>query len=114
VSECFGADVSSCHFLEPVVANSGGRAQAGFYIALVDNFSLLGGVCPHAGKAVRLQLQAYRQRIGLRWVRLAHPLHFALYSKQLLNMMSDFVSDYVSLRKFSGGSELVFQLLKKA
>src|SRR5258706_10846211 len=114
VGELLGTYVAGRHLLQPVVSHCGRRAQPSFDVRLMYDIALLGRVRPHAREAVRLQFQAYRQRIRLRWLALPHALYFALDAQQLLHVMSDLMRDHVGLGEFPGRSETAFQFVKKA
>ena len=60
-----GIDPAAGLLLEAVVADGGGRPQALLEVALLEHAPLVGGVRPHAGEAVGLQLLAYRQLVLL-------------------------------------------------
>ena len=69
--EAFGHHAAGGHSLQSVVSNRSGRLQARFDVALIDDLSLLGGISPDTGKAISLQFQPNRKRIG--FLRIALP-----------------------------------------
>ena len=89
------------HLLDVVVANRRGRMQGGLHVSGFQQSTLLRGVGPNAREAIRLQLRLHRQRIRSRWIASLQLLHSALYAKDLLNVVANFVRQHISLREFT-------------
>ena len=112
--EAFRSNVAGGHFLKAVVSHCGGRLHSGLYIALVDDFSLLGRHRPYAGKTICLQLEANGQWIRLTRVARSHALHPPFNAQYLLDVMSNFMSDDVCLSEFPRRPEAPPKLIEKA
>src|SRR5215831_11276225 len=69
---------------------------------------------PHACQAIRLQLQSHRKRIPLAGIALLELTHSRFDAQQFLDVMPDFVCNYVRLCEFSGCSESLPQFVVKA
>ena len=89
------------HFLQPVVAHGRGRAERRFHVAFFEQPALLRGMRPDARKAIRLQLQLYRQRIRLTANRSPALMHAPFDPQQFLHVMSQFVREHVGLRELA-------------
>ena len=64
---------------------------------------------PNTCKVVSLKFQANAQLVGFNLASLLlHPLDFHGESKKILNVVSDFMSDHISHRKFTLSTQLVF------
>src|SRR3954463_5774720 len=68
---------------------------------------------PHAGIAVRLQFQSDRQRVRRGWIGPLGLAHLRFRPRQRLDVVSEFVREYIRLRKISGGAEAALQLVEE-
>lgn len=93
-----------------VIPNCRRCAQRPGDIIRMHNPALLSRVSPDSRKAVRLQLQIDRQMIALPRILLRKPLFPGLNSQQLLDMVSQFMRDNVSLGKLRRASAKLLQL----
>ena len=92
-------DIALSSPLQSIVSNGRGCLQRSFNVAGFDELPLgLCSVCPYARKTICLQLYSDLQRVR---VNLVHStlrlLHFRQYSKLVLNVMTDFVGNHISL-----------------
>jgi hypothetical protein len=106
--------VAGGHFLKAIVSHCGGCLHGGLYIALVDDFPLLGRHCPYAGKTIGLQFQANGQWIRLTGIAGSHALHPPFNAQNLLDVMSNFMGDDICLREFPRRPKTPPQLVEKA
>lgn len=113
MSEGFRADPAGRHALQAIVANRGSRIQRLFHIRLIHDIALSRRVAPHAREAIGLQLQADRQRIRLLGTSLLKPMHSWFDAKQFLNVVTQLMSDHVSLRELTRRAKTRTQLVEK-
>src|SRR6516164_3040525 len=119
VREGIGHHLSLDLPLQPIIANGRRRLHCRFYVAGFDELPLfLGVVRPHAGKAVRLQLDPYLQLISVDLVHAAlRVLHPGQHAEQILNVVTDLVRNHVGLRKLTAFAvaavEAPFEVLKE-
>src|SRR5579872_4265612 len=107
-------DVAGRHLLQAVVADSGGGAEAGVDVALIDDVALLGGVRPDAGETIGLEFESDRKRIAFRRITLLEAADLPLDAEQLLHVMTDLVREDVGLRELAGRAETCAQLVVKS
>jgi hypothetical protein len=108
VSERFGNDLALRLVLQAIVPNCRRRGERLFgFAGLEDLLHAVGAMTPDAGEAVGLQFESHRQRIGCGAVAatLLRREHLVGDAEQVLHVMTDFVSDHISLREFAGGVE---------
>lgn len=110
----FGADLASAHALNAVVTDGSGRVQRLVHVTLFEDFSLLGGVRPNAGKAISLEFQADGQVVAGTWIGAHRLANLALDAEQALDVMADLVRQYVGLGEISGRTETAFEFLVEA
>src|SRR5690606_12058427 len=108
--------LATAALLQAVVADGGGGLQGFLQIARLQQLAVaVRGVAPDAGQAVGLQLLAHRQGIdhggGL---APAGGAHFLTDAQQRLDVVADFMGNYIGLGEIAGGAELAFQILEKA
>ena len=89
--------------LQPVIANGGRSLHRRFNIARLNESPLFFRmVCPYTGKTICLQFDAHLKLIGLDFVHstlgLLNPGENA---QQILDVMTDFVGNHVSLRELT-------------
>jgi hypothetical protein len=92
--------------LQGVVADRGGGGQGLLDVAVLEQVAALGGVGPHAGVAVGLQLEADGQAavaVALAAGRAVDPLGGA---EDVLDVVADLVGDDVGLGEVAAGAEL--------
>ena len=82
--------------------------------ALGGTAGLGGGVAPHAGVAVGLQLEAHRQLVGAARIRLLLLAHLRFGAGQPLHVMAELVGEDVRLREVAGRAEAPLQLVEEA
>ena len=58
--EVFRANAPARHSLQAIIADSSRCIEALRHVSLIHYLPLFGRVSPHSGKAIGLQLQAYR------------------------------------------------------
>jgi len=115
MSEGIGHDISLGLLLEAIIADGRGRPQARLDVAFLEDMPQpLSMVGPNPSEEIGLQLQSNRQPLGL---GLAHPLlarmNLVTDPLQVLDVMTDFVSEYVSLREFSRRVESIRQFIEE-
>ncbi len=72
-------------------------------------------VCPDARQEIRLELEPNRQLVAFFLAHLAlGSVHLLADAEQVLNVMSDFVSNDVGLGELAGGLEFVRELFEEA
>ncbi len=114
MGEGLGADAAAGHLLDAVVADSRGGAKSGVDVLLVDLQPIFGGVGPDAGETIGLEFQANRKRIGIARVLLLKLAHFGFDPENLLDVVTDLMSDYIGLGKLAGGCELPLEFVEEA
>src|SRR5262245_20006795 len=71
-------------------------------------------VSPHAGEVIGLQLEAHRELVRFNF---AYPLlrivHLIAPSREVLDVVADFVSDHVGMRKLARRCKSRFQFVKE-
>src|SRR6187402_2559798 len=120
MGEALGDDVSPALHLKLVITDLARRLERFLDVSDLQKSLRLGSlrpfrsVGPDSGETIRLQFQLHRSLVGL---FLAGTLlnRFDLFGnvEQVLDVMTDLVSDYISLCKISGGSESITEFLKK-
>ncbi len=79
--------------------HGGGRREAAFYIACLEDIAILRAVAPHSGKAIGLQFEPHRQDVPLLRLCFLLTVHFLFDTKNFLYVMANLVGQYVSLRE---------------
>src|SRR5690348_10721646 len=100
--------VTGFHFLQAIIADSGGSLDRGLDITGLKQVPLLSGVSPDPRKTVSLEFEALRILIGLLRVRLFCLPHLAFDSKKLLHVMSHFMGQHVGFRELTGCPKTLF------
>ena len=121
MGEGVGHDIALRLLLQAVVADRRSSLQSLIDIAWIEEVMLLlSTVRPHAGKAIRLQLDAHLELVHLRFARCGLlRLHHARENAELvLHVMTDFVRNHISLRELAGvavrsAAELVPKIIKE-
>src|SRR5215467_1550990 len=103
MGEGVGHDVALGLTLQAIIADGGGRLHGGLDVAGLEEAPfLLRVVCPYAGQAVGLQLDANLELIGLSLVEaLLRLLHLRQDAEQILHVVADLVRDHVGLRELA-------------
>ena len=119
--ELLGHDAARTQLLEAIVADRGGGAECFFEIPGIELHLSAGGaaglgglVAPHAGVAVGLQLEAHRQGVPVRGIRLLCLAHARLGAADRLNVVSELVRQDVGLGEVAGRAEAALQLVEEA
>src|SRR2546430_12960809 len=105
VREGLGRHAAAGHLLELVVAHRGGGPQAFLDVAGIEHLPLRRGMSPHAGVAIRLQLEADRERVALRGILLRESLHALAEAEHVLHVVPDLVRDDVGLGEVARSAE---------
>ena len=79
---------STRHALQSVISHRGRRIQAVMHFIRIEQFSLITGVSPDAGKTVRLKFQPLGKLVCRSRVLLLRGVDFLLHSNQFLYVMS--------------------------
>ena len=106
--------MSRGHLLQTVVANRRRRAHCRLHVARIEQIPLLRGMRPDSRVAIRLQFHFHQQRVVHSPVSLLHLPHAVFCPRNFLDVMPDFVCQHICLRKFSGRSETLLQLVIKS
>ena len=80
----------------------------------LEHLPLIGGVRPHAGVAVRLELQPDRELVRLGWIRLLELPHARVRAQQVLDVVPELVGEHVRLREIARRAEPLLQLVEEA
>ncbi len=112
--EGFRTDATCCHALQAVVTDSGGRAQRRVDIAAGDCRVILGGVSPDACKTVGLQFEPDREWVLLVGIGLLKSPNLRFDAKDLLNVVTNLVSNDVGLCELARSSEALTQFVEEA
>src|SRR4051812_28552758 len=126
MSEAIRYGVALRALLQRIVANGSGGAQRGGHIARLNELRLALAhqqvvltLRPHAGEAIRLQLDSDLDRVGVGFAarRLLRLLRARQDAKQVLHVMPDLVCDHVGLRELArlaaAAAETGFELAEK-
>ena len=112
--ERVGHNITLTFALQAIIAHRAGRRQRFFDIANVQQPSLLSVVRPHAGQKISLQFEPNRKLIGFGFAHSAlRAIHLIHRAEQVLDMMTNFVRDYVGCGKITRRAESGLQLLKE-
>ena len=114
MGEFVGHDAAGLHFLQMVVADGGCCIHGGFYVALLEQVALFGGIGPDSGVAIGLELDADGDGVGHSRVVFDFLADFSLDAGDFLHVVADLVSNYVGLREFAGSAELIFEFGEEA
>jgi hypothetical protein len=100
---------------QAIVADRRRGADALVDVAGVEQILLVGSDVPHAGEAIRRELELHRERIraGSAPAALLRLLHLPIDAEQILDVMTDFVRDDVSLREITGRAESPIELTER-
>ena len=99
MGEALGTDRATLHSLDVIVTNGSGGLHARGDISIVNDLPLRCTVSPDTGETVGLQLQIDRERISLRRILTGEALYLLFDSEKILDVMTQFMSDDVSLGK---------------
>ena len=112
VGEAFRDDVALGALLHRIIADLSSGVQTFFEVSRFENFAIaIGETRPYSGKTIGLQLEPYRERVGVTLADASLPLLDLFHdAEQILHVMPHFVGDDESLRKISRGFEAVEQL----
>src|ERR1700691_1826794 len=97
-----------------VVADGGCGVHGGFYVALLEQVALFGGIGPDSGVAIGFELDADGDGVGHSRVVFDFLADFSLDAGDFLHVVADLVSNYVGLREFAGSAELIFEFGEEA
>src|ERR1700731_5029108 len=114
MSEGFRTDPSGGHLLQAIISYGGRRVYGAFHITFFQKLTLVSGVPPPSGQAVRLQLHFDGQGIAFAWFAAHQRADLLLNANQFLHMMSQFVCKYVSLSKVARRAKASLQFVIKS
>src|SRR3954468_8931549 len=100
--------------LDAVVANRRGGSEALLEIAALEQAAVVCGASPDAGQAIRLELEADRELIGVIRVGLALIADLLLDAELLLDVVPDLVGEHVGLREVARRLEPPVELVEEA
>src|SRR5262245_32746629 len=102
---------ATAHSLNPVVPDCGRRAQAFFYVSLLEDVTVRRRIGPHSGVTVRLQLESDGKLVPQIRPPLLRLPHLLLGAQQPLDVMADLVRQHVRLGKVARSPEAPAQLV---
>jgi hypothetical protein len=107
----FGRNPTTGRTLNPIVTDRSGGIKGVGDFGAAGLALIVGGVAPHSGEAVRLQLKADGERPSLTRMRLLQGPHVPFGAQQILDMVAVFVGNHIGLREVSvrrrQGKELI-------
>src|SRR3954463_9584215 len=113
MSEGLWVDPAVRLLLDPVVADRSCGGQALLQIAVLEDASVVGGAAPDAGEAVRLELEAHGEIVGVVWILLALLTDLSLDPELLLDVVADLVGEDVGLGEIAGRLEALVELVEE-
>ena len=101
MSEGIDIDTSGRSLLNPVVTDRCSGVERVIEISPFQHLPLIGGVRPHAGVTIGLQLQSHREVIGITRMRLLQLAHARVRAEQMLHVVSELVGEHICLRQLT-------------